>query len=213
MGKRPMTEENVRDERQERAEEKNDELVIVDAEGNPVSKDEARRQLEAAAEDGPNEPDPSKLVAEPAKVMRVGSMIKQLLEEVRAAELDDKGRQRLRDIHARSIAELESGLAPELREELERLSLPFGQDEVPTEAELRIAQAQLVGWLEGLFHGIQAALVAQQMAARLQLDQMRQGDMKALPVGGGDLPPQLRAVMAERAARGDDHDHHPGQYL
>jgi hypothetical protein len=144
--------------------------------------------------------------------MRVGSMIKQLLEEVRAADLDDKGRQRLRDIHARSIAELESGLAPELRDELERLSLPFSADEIPTEAELRIAQAQLVGWLEGLFHGIQAALVAQQMAARLQLDQMRSGELKALPAGE-DLPPQLRAVMAERAARGDDRDHHPGQYL
>ncbi len=214
MGKRhDMTEENTRDEREKRPEEQDDELVIVDAEGNPISADEARRQLEAAAEDGPIESDPSKLVAEPAKVMRVGSMIKQLLEEVRAADLDDKGRQRLREIHARSIAELESGLAPELRDELERLSLPFGEDEIPSEAELRIAQAQLVGWLEGLFHGIQAALVAQQMAARLQLDQMRQGDMKALPAGGGDLPPQLKAIMAERAARGDDHDHHPGQYL
>jgi hypothetical protein len=145
--------------------------------------------------------------------MRVGSMIKQLLEEVRAADLDAKGRQRLRDIHQRSIAELETGLAPELRDELERLSLPFSADEIPTEAELRIAQAQLVGWLEGLFHGIQAALVAQQMAARLQLDQMRGGELKALTAGGDELPPQLRAVMAERAARGDDRDHHPGQYL
>jgi len=152
-------------------------------------------------------------VEQPAKVMRIGSMIKQLLEEVRAADLDDKGRQRLADIHARSISELESGLAPELRDELERLSLPFSADEIPTEAELRIAQAQLVGWLEGLFHGIQAALVAQQMAARLQLDQMRSGELKALPAGSDDLPPQLRAVMAERAARGDDRDHHPGQYL
>jgi hypothetical protein len=182
---------------------------IVDAEGNPIS-----AEAESADVDGEDryESDPSKLVPEPAKVMRVGSMIKQLLEEVRAADLDVKGRQRLRDIHARSIAELESGLAPELRDELERLSLPFSADEVPTEAELRIAQAQLVGWLEGLFHGIQAALVAQQMAARLQLDQMRSGELKALPAGE-DLPPQLRAVMAERAARGDDRDHHPGQYL
>ncbi|WP_100445215.1 bacterial proteasome activator family protein [Glycomyces xiaoerkulensis] len=208
-----MSEENTEPERDERSEhESDDELLIVDAEGNPISADEAARQLEAAGQEG-TETDPSKLVAEPAKVMRVGSMIKQLLEEVRAAELDDRGRQRLRDIHARSISELESGLAPELRDELERLSLPFTEDVTPTEAELRIAQAQLVGWLEGLFHGIQAALVAQQMAARLQLDQMRQGDMRALPSGGNDLPPQLRAIMAERAARGDDHDHHPGQYL
>ncbi|WP_255640275.1 bacterial proteasome activator family protein [Glycomyces sp. TRM65418] len=185
-----------------------DQPVIVDADGNPVRADEA-----AAEGQDRYESDPTKLVPEPAKVMRVGSMIKQLLEEVRAAELDDKGRQRLRDIHARSIAELESGLAPELRDELERLSLPFGADEIPSEAELRIAQAQLVGWLEGLFHGIQAALVAQQMAARLQLDQMRSGELKALPAGSDDLPPQLKAMMAERAARGDDRDHHPGQYL
>ncbi|WP_035749794.1 bacterial proteasome activator family protein [Glycomyces sp. NRRL B-16210] len=186
-----------------------DDPLIVDADGNPITAEDAAAH---EAEDR-YESDPTKLVPEPAKVMRVGSMIKQLLEEVRAADLDDKGRQRLRDIHARSIAELESGLAPELRDELERLSLPFSADEIPTEAELRIAQAQLVGWLEGLFHGIQAALVAQQMAARLQLDSMRSGELKALTAGGEDLPPQLRAVMAERAARGDDRDHHPGQYL
>ncbi|WP_025272912.1 bacterial proteasome activator family protein [Haloglycomyces albus] len=193
-----------------------EELQIVDAEGNVVSLEEAKaRHAEAAEEsDETFEPDPSKLVAEPAKVMRVGSMVKQLLEEVRSADLDDKGRQRLRDIHQRSIAELESGLAPELRDELERLSLPFSAEETPSEPELRIAQAQLVGWLEGLFHGIQAALVAQQMAARVQLEQMRTGDMKALPPGAeANMSPQLRAVMAERAARGEDHDSHPGQYL
>ena len=106
------------------------------------------------------------LVEQPAKVMRIGTMIKQLLEEVRAAPLDDASRGRLREIHARSIRELEDGLAPELREELERLTLPFTEDGVPSDAELRIAQAQLVGWLEGLFHGIQTALFAQQMAAR-----------------------------------------------
>ena len=106
------------------------------------------------------------LVEQPAKVMRIGTMIKQLLEEVRAAPLDDASRNRLRDIHRTSIRELEDGLAPELREELERLTLPFTEDTVPSDAELRIAQAQLVGWLEGLFHGIQTALFAQQMAAR-----------------------------------------------
>lgn len=120
------------------------------------------------------------LVEQPAKVMRIGTMIKQLLEEVRAAPLDEASRGRLRDIHRTSIAELEDGLAPELREELERLTLPFTEDGVPSDAELRIAQAQLVGWLEGLFHGIQTALFAQQMAARQQLEQMRQG---ALPPG------------------------------
>jgi len=125
----------------------------------------------------------SDLVEQPAKVMRIGTMIKQLLEEVRAAPLDDASRSRLRDIHARSVRELEEGLAPELREELERLALPFGEDTLPSDAELRIAQAQLVGWLEGLFHGIQTALFAQQMAARAQLEQMRQ-----LPPGAGGGP-------------------------
>ena len=124
----------------------------------------------------------TELVEQPAKVMRIGTMIKQLLEEVRAAPLDDASRGRLREIHARSVRELEEGLAPELREELERLALPFGEDSLPSDAELRIAQAQLVGWLEGLFHGIQTALFAQQMAARAQLEQMRQG---ALPPGMG----------------------------
>ena len=120
------------------------------------------------------------LVEQPAKVMRIGTMIKQLLEEVRAAPLDDASRNRLRDIHATSIRELEDGLAPELRDELDRLTLPFSEGSVPSDAELRIAQAQLVGWLEGLFHGIQTALFAQQMTARAQLEQMRQG---ALPPG------------------------------
>ena len=122
------------------------------------------------------------LVEQPAKVMRIGTMIKQLLEEVRAAPLDDASRNRLREIHRTSIRELEDGLAPELREELERFTLPFTDDGVPSDAELRIAQAQLVGWLEGLFHGIQTALFAQQMAARQQLEQMR---------GQGALPPGM----------------------
>jgi len=121
----------------------------------------------------------TEMVEQPAKVMRIGSMIRQLLEEVRAAPLDEKSRARLREIHKSSIAELEDGLAPELVDELERLSLPFADDEVPSEAELRVAQAQLVGWLEGLFHGIQTTLFAQQMAARAQLEQMR----RALPPG------------------------------
>jgi hypothetical protein len=118
-------------------------------------------------------------VEQPAKVMRIGTMIKQLLEEVRAAPLDEAGRARLREIHESSIRELEDGLAPELKEELDRLTIPFGGD-VPSEAELRIAQAQLVGWLEGLFHGIQTALFAQQMVARQQLEEMRR---RALPPG------------------------------
>ena len=129
----------------------------------------------------------TEMIEQPAKVMRVGNMIRQLLEEVRAAPLDEKSRARLKAIHASSIKELEDGLAPELVDELERLSLPFAEDEVPSESELRIAQAQLVGWLEGLFHGIQTTLFAQQMAARAQLEQMR----RALPPGM--MPPQAGA--------------------
>lgn len=136
------------------------------------------------------------LVEQPAKVMRIGTMIKQLLEEVKAAPLDDASRARLRAIHATSIRELEDGLAPELRDELQRLALPFSEDTVPSDAELRVAQAQLVGWLEGLFHGIQTALFAQQMAARAQLEHMRQG---ALPPG---VPQQ-----------GGPSGHGTGQYL
>ncbi|BBX33595.1 hypothetical protein MMAG44476_14140 [Mycolicibacterium mageritense DSM 44476 = CIP 104973] len=146
--------------------------------------------LASTADDADSEADGKSLtdlVEQPAKVMRIGTMIKQLLEEVRAAPLDDASRNRLRDIHRTSITELEEGLAPELREELERLTLPFTEDSVPSDAELRIAQAQLVGWLEGLFHGIQTALFAQQMAARAQLEQMRQG---ALPPGMQPPGPQ-----------------------
>ena len=132
--------------------------------------------------ESPAERPVTEMVEQPAKVMRIGSMIRQLLEEVKSAPLDEKSRARLKEIHQNSIKELEDGLAPELVEELDRLSLPFADDSTPSEAELRVAQAQLVGWLEGLFHGIQTALFAQQMAARAQLENMRQG---ALPPGIG----------------------------
>ena len=147
-------------------------------------------------------------IGQPAKVMRIGTMIKQLLEEVRAAPLDEAGRARLKEIHARSIRELETGLSGELRDELERLTLPFEDDHIPSEAELRIAQAQLVGWLEGVFHGIQTALVAQQMAARSQLDEMRR---HALPPGAS-----AQAAFpggAGPGGGGSGEDHSTGQYL
>src|ERR1700745_3501498 len=121
--------------------------------------------------EGPQERPITEMVEQPAKVMRIGSMIRQLLDEVKSAPLDEKSRARLKEIHQNSIKELEDGLAPELVDEVARLSLPFVEDEVPSEAELRIAQAQLVGWLEGLFHGIQTTLFAQQMAARAQLEE------------------------------------------
>ncbi|MDO3647646.1 bacterial proteasome activator family protein [Nocardia mangyaensis] len=152
--------------------------VPADADGAPAFTGQVVPDDEKA-DDGSGE-SLADMVEQPAKVMRIGTMIKQLLEEVRAAPLDDASRSRLKQIHKSSVRELEQGLAPELREELERLTLPFTEESVPSDAELRIAQAQLVGWLEGLFHGIQTALFAQQMAARAQLEQMRQG---ALPPG------------------------------
>ncbi len=158
-------------------------VVVVGPDGTAVETDAAEASRERPV---------TEMVEQPAKVMRVGSMIRQLLEEVKAAPLDEKSRARLRQIHKSSIKELEDGLAPELVEELERLSLPFADDEVPSEAELRVAQAQLVGWLEGLFHGIQTTLFAQQMAARAQLEQMR----RALPPGmmpPGQMPGQQDA--------------------
>jgi Protein of unknown function (DUF2587) len=173
-------------------------VTVVGPDGRPMGTVEADGSLT------PEEP--GNLIEQPAKVMRIGSMIKQLLEEVRAAPLDEASRGRLREIHQRSITELEDGLAPELRDELKRLSLPFEGETPPSEGELRIAQAQLVGWLEGLFHGIQAALVAQQMAARLQLEQMRGGipGRPALPVGG---------VLPGKQAGQSDILGNTGQYL
>ena len=134
---------------------------------------------EVAALPETTEDQASESVASPAKVMRICSMIKLLLEEVRQAPLDDASRTRLADIYETSVKELAEGLSPDLREELSKLALPFASD-VPSDSELRVAQAQLVGWLEGLFHGIQATLFAQQMAARAQLEEM-QG--RALPPG------------------------------
>jgi len=133
-------------------------------------------------------------VTEPAKVMRIGSMVKQLLEEVRQAPLDEASRERLAEVYERSVVELSAALSPDLQQELQMLTLPFDEEVVPSESELRVAQAQLVGWLEGLFHGIQATLFAQQLAARQQLEQMRQLPPGAMPQQGltGQVPPQER---------------------
>ena len=133
-------------------------------------------------------------VEQPAKVMRIGSMVKQLLDEVRTAPLDEASRVRLREIYEQSVRELAGALSPDLAAELDRMALPFDES-APSEAQLRVAQAQLVGWLEGLFHGIQATLLAQQMAARAQLDEMRQPG----------LPPGSR--------RPDNQSARPGTYL
>ncbi|CAB4725454.1 MAG: DUF2587 domain-containing protein [Actinobacteria bacterium] len=157
-------------------------VVIVGPDGRPIGTMPAsalQADQDDDHDDASGERNIAELVEQPAKVMRIGSMIRQLLEEVKAAPLDDASRSRLKEIHQASIKELEEGLAPELVEELERLTLPFSGDVIPSDAELRIAQAQLVGWLEGLFHGIQTAIYAQQMAARAQFEQMRKG----LPAG------------------------------
>ncbi len=129
-------------------------------------------------------PPETETITAPAKVMRIGSMVKQLLDEAHATTLDEPSRERLAEIYERSIVELSEALSPDLREELRILALPFHEGTVPSEAELRVAKAQLVGWLEGLFHGIQATLFAQQIAARQQLEQMRQ-----LPGGTPQGPP------------------------
>jgi hypothetical protein len=162
-----------------------------------------------ADDEGRERSNPADLVEEPAKVMRIGSMIKQLLDEVRSAPLDEPGRKRLAEIHHQSIEELKDGLAPELVDELDRIALPF-TEESPSDPELRIAQAQLVGWLEGLFHGIQTALVAQQMAAQQQLQQMR-----ALPQAPGmsyGRPPGMPPQHGQPGQQGQDPGP-TGQYL
>lgn len=177
-------------------------VVVVGPDGTPVG----TTRLASPGEKGEGkqaEESLGDLVEEPAKVMRIGTMIKQLLEEVRAAPLDDASRNRVREIHQTSIRELEQALAPELQDELERLVRPFTEDSTPSDAELRIAQAQLVGWLEGLFSGIQTALFAQQMAARVQLEQMRRG----LPAG-----PSAGAAGG-LGGHGPGETHGPGQYL
>jgi len=140
--------------------------------------------------------EPVEAVEQPAKVMRIGSMVKQLLEEVRAAPLDERSRTRLAEIYQTSIEQLAEALSPDLQEELRSMAPPFDAAEPPTEAELRIAQAQLVGWLEGLFHGIQATLFAQQLAARQQLEQMRR------------LPPGMPPIQPEQPLQD-----RPGTYL
>jgi hypothetical protein len=140
----------------------------------------------------PEETEQGDAVTSPAKVMRIGSMVKALLEEVRAAPLDEPSRERLAEIYERSVVELAGALSPDLQEELRTLALPFNDGEIPSEGEIRVAKAQLVGWLEGLFHGIQATLFAQQLAARQQLEQMRQlpgGAMAGPPTGQQQAAP------------------------
>src|SRR3954447_23721253 len=188
---------------QESSENGEQQVMVVGPDGRPVGMARMPKSAEDDEQHGVGN-----MVEQPAKVMRIGTMIKQLLEEVRAAPLDDASRARLKEIHENSIKELEDGLAPELREELSRLSLPFSEETVPSEAELRIAQAQLVGWLEGLFHGIQTALFAQQMAARAQLEQMRG---RALPGQVG--PGQVIAGMPGGPGFEPGGEHGTGRYL
>lgn len=184
-------------------------IVVIGPDGQPVATMPASAvKGNEGDSDEAREQSPTELVEQPAKVMRIGSMIRQLLEEVKAAPLDEASRQRLRDIHQASIKELEEGLAPELVEELDRLSLPFMEDTTPSDSELRIAQAQLVGWLEGLFHGIQTAIYAQQMAARAQFEQIR----RALPQG---MSPEAAAGMGAPPEQqpGQDEGRSGGMYL
>ena len=171
--------------------------MVVGPDGRPLG----MARVPQPADDGDDEREQQSvgsMVEQPAKVMRIGTMIKQLLEEVRSAPIDEPARARLREIYETSVRELGGALSPDLREELDRVAIPFGDGGNPSESELRIAQAQLVGWLEGLFHGIQATLFAQQMAARAQLEDMR----RQLP-GGQPMPGQAPVDTGER----------PGTYL
>jgi Protein of unknown function (DUF2587) len=191
QGTGPAGEQSGPEEQQDQESQQGErQVVIIGPDGQPIGAVPesaiAIAQAAASADEESDERAITDLVEQPAKVMRIGSMIRQLLEEVKAAPLDEASRNRLKEIHQASIHELEAGLAPELVEELERLTLPFPEDQTPSEGELRIAQAQLVGWLEGLFHGIQTAIYAQQMSARAQFEQMRRG----LPMGSGGQPPQ-----------------------
>ena len=190
-------------------------VVIVGPDGGAIEADAVQEASERPV---------TEMVEQPAKVMRVGSMIRQLLEEVRAAPLDEKSRARLKQIHKSSIKELEDGLAPELVEELERINLPFPENATPSDAELRIAQAQLVGWLEGLFHGIQTAIAAQHAArehtyAQMQLRQLPPGTVIAPGVIIGENGEPVRAAAPRHGAESPeppepaDPDHGPGQYL
>ncbi|TDD72379.1 bacterial proteasome activator family protein [Jiangella aurantiaca] len=193
-----MTEPNQNAETNDTNEDDEQRVVVVGPGGMAVESAPGSHEEQRSLTD---------LVEQPAKVMRIGSMIKQLLDEVKAAPLDEASRRRLGEIHRASIDELEDGLAPELVDELERLALPFDDESVPTDAELRVAQAQLVGWLEGLFHGIQTTLFAQQMAARAQLEQMR----RALPPGVQLAPGQAMPGQSQGPEDGDQRG--SGMYL
>jgi hypothetical protein len=179
-------------------------IVVIGPDGRPVAHPVPQQAETAHDTEGEDTEEGERgltdLVEQPAKVMRIGSMIRQLLEEVKSAPLDEASRQRLAEIHRSSIKELEQGLAPELVEELERLSLPFADNATPSEAELRIAQAQLVGWLEGLFHGIQTAIYAQQMAARAQFEQIRRALPPGLAGAMGQGGPEQQQPSVEQAA-------------
>jgi hypothetical protein len=190
-----MSQEQPPEQPEKSGDEGQSHVVIVGPDGQQVAVPASA--LQPPADD--DESDLTSLVEQPAKVMRIGSMIRQLLEEVKAAPLDEASRQRLKEIYRQSIKELESGLAPELVDELERLTLPFTGSEAPTDAELRISQAQLVGWLEGLFHGIQTAIYAQQMAARAQFEQIRRA-----------LPPGVQ-ISGQPGPGGPGQDGQPGQ--
>jgi hypothetical protein len=132
----------------------------------------------------PGDAQQQETVMDPAKLLRIASMVRQLLDDTRQATLDEGGRKRLADIYQRSVAELGESISQDLKEELAELAPPLGG--VPSESEIRIAQAQLVGWLEGLFHGIQAAMFAQQAAARQQFEELRRRGLPGGQAGQSD---------------------------
>jgi hypothetical protein len=155
-----------------------------------------------APQEAPQDGDANIAVEQPGKLLRIAMMVREMLEEVRRAPLDENAREHLADIHARVISELKGALSGPLAEELDRITLPFGKNEIPSEAELRIAHAQLLGWLEGLFQGIQAAIASQQMQMASQLQEMRRPALPSGDPASGDQRPDIRTI-----------DPNPGQYL
>ena len=139
------------------------------------------------APDAAGNDDEGEHISSPTKLIRIATMIRTMLDEVRRAPLDDAGRRMLKEIHEKSLHELEGVLSPDLRQELSEVVFPFTSEE-PTDSELRIAQAQLVGWLEGLFHGIQATLFTQQAMAQGQIEEMRR--RRSLEPGAMGMPAQ-----------------------
>ena len=146
-------------------------------------------QVEVVSDEQRQDGENRMTIEEPGKLLRIAVMMREMQEEVRRAPSDEAGRERLRVVSERAVSQLCDALSGDLREELQTLNLPLGEG-TTSESEILIAQAQLIGWLEGLFQGIQAAIVNQQMQARHQLEQMRSRGLPGGRIIQGSPPEQ-----------------------